>query len=207
MPKTWEKNRSSLTASVNRKDPLVEASLQNVITRNNLFLHTKTSRLTSSHSLRKSIISAFDTVAPSSNIDEVSKSWLLLDGNHNVLVQNLVEWVVTPLRVGHFRVYLVARVLRNWIRAGVQVQDAIHDFLATFVGSQRSKGHVYLLVSELVRSKHFSASKYMTWLISKGALMRCASVDEVCRKSRVTIHLLIVTRNNLLILGFLPSYL
>jgi len=171
-------------ASANREDPVVEASLQNVITRNNnLLLHTKTSQLTSSHSSRKSIINTFDTISVSSNIDEVSKSWLSLDENHSILVQNLVEWVVTPLRVGHFRVYLVARVLRNWIRAGVQVQDAIHDFLATFVGSQRSKGHVYLLVSELVRSKHFSASKYMTWLISKGALMRCISVDEVCEPS------------------------
>ncbi|KAF3214584.1 RNA polymerase II mediator complex subunit [Orbilia oligospora] len=131
-----------------------------------------------STSPRKAAIDFLDRTRAPYDIEDVTTMFLALSKDYHQTVKALCEWAVTSLRVGLHRLYFAVRLLRKFSRLGIQIQPPIHDFLLATGGGRRCKKHVYLLISELVRSKHFTAGKYMSWLISRGALMRHGSIDE-----------------------------
>lgn len=98
--------------------------------------------------------------------------------DHSQFIDCLCEWAVTSLRVGLYRVYLAAAILRQEAKAGVGLQDPIMTFLERFSTVPGSKKKVYLLLSELVRAGRFSLPNYMRWLIAKGVLRPFTSMEK-----------------------------
>ncbi|KAK6522114.1 RNA polymerase II mediator complex subunit [Arthrobotrys megalospora] len=178
-PKSWAINEAPLRACVDTKNPAIISSINNIAARNrNLEPGNTKSAGGSSTSPRKAAIDFLDRIRAPYDIEDVTTRFLALSKDYHQTVKALCEWAITSLRVGLHRLYFAVRLLRRFSRLGIQIQPPIHDFLLATGGGRRCKKHVYLLISELVRSKHFTAGKYMSWLISRGALMRHGSVDE-----------------------------
>lgn len=181
-PKSWASNEPALRAVLDNKNPDVLACIENIDSRNrNLELGngSRSGAGSSSSSARKATIDFLDSIRAPYDIDKTTGLFLRISNDYHQTVKALCEWAVTSLRVGLYRVYFAVKILRKINRLGVHIQTPMHDFLLSCGGGRRSKKHVYLLISELVRSRHFTAGKYMSWLISRGALMRQATIDEV----------------------------
>ncbi|EPS36802.1 hypothetical protein H072_9642 [Dactylellina haptotyla CBS 200.50] len=182
-PKSWAINEQPLRACVDTRNPTVLASISNIAARNRNLEARQASKSggaggSTIASPRKAAIDFLDKIRPPYDIEEVTGRFLAISKDYHQTVKALCEWAITSLRVGLHRLYFAVRLLRRLSKLGVQIQPPIHDFLLAIGAGRRSKKHVYLLISELVRSRHFTAGKYMSWLISRGALMRHGSVDE-----------------------------
>ncbi|KAK6341945.1 RNA polymerase II mediator complex subunit [Orbilia blumenaviensis] len=177
-PKSWLVNEAPLRACVDTRNPTIISSIKNISARNRNLEPGNTKSSGGSTSPRKAAIDFLDHIRVPYDIEDVTNRFLALSKDYHQTVKALCEWAITSLRVGLHRLYFAVRLLRRFSRLGIQIQPPIHDFLLATGGGRRCKKHVYLLVSELVRSKHFTAGKYMSWLISRGALMRYGSIDE-----------------------------
>ncbi|KAF3915726.1 hypothetical protein AA313_de0204357 [Arthrobotrys entomopaga] len=180
-PKSWQTNERALRACVDTSNPSILTSIENIAARNRNLEARQASKSGGRGGItspRKAAIDFLDKIKAPYDIEDLTGRFLALSKDYNQTLKALCEWVITSLRVGLYRLYFAVRLLRRLSRLGVQIQPPIHEFLLAASGGKRSKKYVYLLISELVRSKHFTAGKYMSWLISRGALMRHASVDE-----------------------------
>ncbi|KAI9769426.1 MAG: RNA polymerase II mediator complex subunit [Geoglossum simile] len=184
IPRAWAEYRTILETSIDRTKPVIASALENVSGRNNrLSLPTHHRNGKSADTPKRQLIQILDTVRTRFDIDHLSSVCLSTITDRNALVQVLLEWASSPYRVGTSRVYLIVRLLRRWNRSGMDTDESILDFLA---GSQRSAGicthNIYLLIAELVRSRHFSVTRYLRWLIARGALggYQTLDPDEAC---------------------------
>lgn len=102
----------------------------------------------------------------------------LLSVEHLVLC--VFEWAVTALRSGRHRVYLGVELLKLASLDGSDIQALMMDFLGRLdIHTKVNTHHVYLLVSELVRTDFFSIAIYMRWLIARGGLSKVCYLNEV----------------------------
>ncbi|KAI9740112.1 MAG: RNA polymerase II mediator complex subunit [Claussenomyces sp. TS43310] len=108
----------------------------------------------------------------------VKECWSLTS-DHPMLVHSVLEWSTSLHRPGITKVFVGARLLRNWTRVGIDVSDAILSFVASdMCSSCFSRPILYHLVSELARSGHFSMLKYLQWLIARGGIRDEADLDS-----------------------------
>ena len=89
------------------------------------------------------------------------------------LVKAILEWCTSPYRPGAAKVFVTARILRHWASLRLDITQAIIEFLDTVgpVDSPRHMKRLYHLVSELIRTGHFSSQHYITWLMARGGLV------------------------------------
>ena len=113
---------------------------------------------------------AFDFKALSAQCQAASSS-------SHAMVLTTLHWATSVYRYGFSRLYLAVRLLRHWCRMGATLDAPIFDFLEAASGTTAiSPTYVYKLVAELVRSRHFSISKYLQWLMARG--VRSAASDS-----------------------------
>lgn len=99
------------------------------------------------------------------------------DSNRPVLLQTVLEWSTSSFRPGFAKIYVAARVLRQWSRLGADITEAILSFLDSGVCEKgRHKSSLYHLVSELARSEHFSVPLYLQWIIARGGIYQTADI-------------------------------
>lgn len=158
--------------------------LGNLSLRNNYFICSKDcppdpDPATPIVSNRRKAISYLDAIEMSLDTRVIYRQLnTLLSVEHLVLC--VFEWAVTALRSGRRRVYLGAELLRLASLDGSDIQALVMDFLGRLdVHTKVNPQHVYLLVSELVRTDCFSIAIYMRWLIAKGGLSKIGSLKEV----------------------------
>lgn len=88
------------------------------------------------------------------------------------LVATVLEWCMSLYRAGTAKVYVTASILRAWSAFDVDITATILDFLDKDPLQETDRKHlVYHLVSELVRTDHFSVPQYLQWLIARGGLV------------------------------------
>ena len=105
------------------------------------------------------------------NLQKLSDTFIRMTQDQQRLVATLIQWSTAKLRQNVSRVYLAVRILRQLARLGFALDDPITAILASTIElRQLDISKVYLLVSELVRSYHFSMGKYLQWLLAKGSL-------------------------------------
>lgn len=103
----------------------------------------------------------------------------LLSGTE--LVSCIFEWAVTSLRTGQHRVYLGADLLRYAASEPqyLDIQTPILELLSNIDVHIKVKRHdLFLLISELVRTRYFSIGTYLKWLIAKGVMSKINCLDE-----------------------------
>ena len=125
--------------------------------------------LAASCTIRCRLIRVLDRIPLRFSLPAVSGECLAVVNEHGVLVATVIEWASTRYRNRVDRVYIAVRLLRRWRKQGVSLDNPILIFLgqcSTLAGILRA--NVSKIVAELVRSSHFSISKYLQWLISRG---------------------------------------
>jgi mediator of RNA polymerase II transcription subunit 12 len=125
---------------------------------------------------RKSLIRILDLTLTNPFTSELLEQCWLLDEDKNMLIQAVLEWATSFHRPGTAKIYTAARLLRHWSKSGVDVTLAILGFLDSKFEIGRSKPAFYHLVSELVRSEHFSIPIYIQWMIARGGLSEAEDV-------------------------------
>jgi mediator of RNA polymerase II transcription subunit 12 len=68
---------------------------------------------------------------------------------------------------------LATRLLRRWSHLDADIYEGIISYLQNRSWDESGQlDVVFRIVAELVRSKHFSAGRYLQWLIATGSLER-----------------------------------
>jgi hypothetical protein len=178
---SWELYKPILELCVNKKSSIVRSCLQNISHRNrNLLPPVLVGQQQRALSLQRLLINNLDSTSIPYIIEELWQKCCNLGLEHDHLIRCLCQWATTTLRVGVHRVFVVAGLLRCARASGVNVQDHIISFMVGFGNNVKgNKRNVYLLVSELVRSKIFSVASYMKWLISRGILSNYSVINDV----------------------------
>ncbi|KAJ3562240.1 hypothetical protein NPX13_g8639 [Xylaria arbuscula] len=92
--------------------------------------------------------------------------------NTLVLIRTTLEWCTSLYRFGPAKVYVAATILRSITDPNVDLTAEILEFLDADALQETPRKHsIYHLVSELVRSGHFSVPLYIQWLIARGGLV------------------------------------
>ena len=92
--------------------------------------------------------------------------------NTSVLTRTTLEWCTSLYRFGAARVYVAATILRSISDPNTDLTAEILAFLDADALQETPRKHsIYHLVSELVRSGHFSVPMYIQWLIARGGLV------------------------------------
>lgn len=168
MPKIWAKYRTNLKLYLQSDTPETD-NIYDMVNDRNLKLLSLLSPTETTSSRR--LIELLDKTLSRPFSSSLSKEIWSLSNDSLMLVQTVLGWSVSLYRPGVTKVYVGARLLRNWTRFGIDINDAV----ITFVGSKSclkgcSKDALYHIVSELSRSGHFSLPLYIQWLIARGGI-------------------------------------
>ena len=127
------------------------------------------------------IISLLDRLYNKPNYNKVAVSCLRITDDKIMLVNICIAWSSTIYRHGSFRTFAAARLIRIWSRHGIELQQALIDFLtAETIYEDLSKKDVYRLYAALVASRHFSVGRYLQWLMARGTLYGQTNCGPVC---------------------------
>jgi mediator of RNA polymerase II transcription subunit 12 len=105
------------------------------------------------------------------------------------LVSVVFEWAVTSLRSGQYRVYLAVEIFKLADADNVDIQTTILELLGQMdVHRKVKKEDVFLLISELVRTRNFKLNSYLRWLVSSGGTSGRNYYDEVSSPVSIPSH-------------------
>ena len=96
----------------------------------------------------------------------------------DLLVLTCLEWATTRFRASPARIYLVARLVKQWQRSGFAMDNLILNYLSSCREGKTTVDTASLkhLVAQLSRSETFPVAKYAQWLMVRG-LPRHGSVS------------------------------
>ena len=121
------------------------------------------------HSPPQNIIKILDQISAKSSFDSLSDACLKVTDDQDLIVSTILEWSTTLYRSRVDRTYLGIRLLRQWTRLGVQLESSIFTFLGRYdLATGFTKADISRLITELARSRDFSISKYLQWLMARG---------------------------------------
>lgn len=113
-------------------------------------------------------------------IEDLSDECMEIMSNATRLITSLLQWACSCYREGTHRIYLASRLLRRWSHLGADVYDGVMSYLGEMRWADSREPHIlFRIVAELVRSKHFSAGRYLQWLIATGSLDRGLGYSSV----------------------------
>ena len=126
-------------------------------------------RQRSDSALSSRLIEVLDCLPPGYTFRRLSASCLDLCPSVLSLVRTTLSWATTIYRCGQPRQYLAVRLLRHWWRIGIDIEQSIFGCLeAVSTDASLSRMDFYKIIRELTRSRHFSISKYLQWLMARG---------------------------------------
>ena len=137
---------------------------------NNCFGETSTSCLVTN------LIQLLDKVPSNFDFRSFSDRCLSTSKQSRAVILTTLHWATTKYRFGLQRLYLAVRLVRHWSRQSIDLHPPVFAFLET--ASESSvlvRRNVYKLIAELTRSRHFSVSKYLQWLMARGVQKAAAS--------------------------------
>ncbi|KAK5998819.1 Mediator of RNA polymerase II transcription subunit 12 [Cladobotryum mycophilum] len=110
--------------------------------------------------------------------DLTTKCWATSRDKVQV-VRATVEWATSFHRPGLAKVYLAANLLRAWTSLRIDATSIILDHMDTISPKDKTRKQMaYRLVTELVRTGHFSVPQYIQWLIARGGCHEAFEVDS-----------------------------
>ena len=173
LPNSWERYREILEAiSIDYKDDQMRICFESLSKRNTgLQIHSSHSRVHLRKRFSQRLIRLLDSLSSTSNYSRIAGDCLRVTNDSKILVSTCVEWSCSIYRCGLFRTYAATRLLRVWGRHGIELQQPLCDFLAWMSGREGlNRKRLYMLFAGLVSSKHFSAGRYLQWLMARGTL-------------------------------------
>lgn len=168
LPNSWETYIQQVSSSLDLTHEADKALFQNISERNARIQRPKHSTKATQRSPHQRIIGVLDSICPGHEFSSILPVFDEFE-DKAVLVCKLLEWLSTPFRYGHHRVYIAARLLRKWKSTGVDIDSHILAFLLQRRSQQKLETEpIYHVISELVRSQTFSVGRYLQWLMARG---------------------------------------
>ncbi|CAJ2504356.1 Uu.00g117500.m01.CDS01 [Anthostomella pinea] len=165
-PLSWTRFRDSLQSSLSASQ---RAAFGIIDARND---HLTSSSIKSQPAVRSTLVELLDNMLRMPFKDDIPTKLRKTSDNNVVLIRTVLEWCTSLYRFGAAKVYVAATILRSISTFDVDITRSILDFLDAVPLQENARKHIiYHLVSELVRSAHFSVPQYVQWLIARGGLV------------------------------------
>lgn len=105
----------------------------------------------------------YDVVAVSQNLAAVCQDTTLL-------ISTCLGWATTPFRHSNAKIFLFARLVKRWRKAGHEVDSIILNYISACRSGKVSVDGAALsqLAAQLSRSGSFPVGKYIQWLMVRG---------------------------------------
>ena len=169
-PENWGLFSDALRDCVGAHSILGEDAYKSVLERNLQVLEDPINGKPPAHATTiPQLITRLDNLPPNFDFKTLSSQCLAVSESPDAIVFTALNWATTIYRFGYSRLYLVVRLLRQWSRKGTDLNHSIFAFLEAASSDYRlSRLGVYKMMAELIRSRHFSISKYFQWLMARG---------------------------------------
>lgn len=167
-PATWSKYRATVLSSLPSDDIAQRNAFQITDARNDQLTNT---HVKSQPAVRGIVVKLLDTTLRKPFHDDLAAQIWKVSEDKLGLAKVVLEWCISLYRSGIAKVFVTATILRSWASLDIDITNVIIDFLASNALPETDRKRlVYHLVSELVRTHHFSVPRYLQWLIARGGL-------------------------------------
>ncbi|KAI1154130.1 transcription mediator subunit Med12 [Nemania diffusa] len=167
-PTTWSRFRDSLQPFLSSSQESSYAAFKNIDFRIDSLTG---SNIRTQPAIRSTLVALLDNMLRLPFKDDIPGQIRKATKNTPVLIRTTLEWCTSLYRFGAAKVYVAVAILRSISDPDTDLTGEILGFLdADALREPPRKHSVYHLVSELVRSGHFSVSRYLQWLIARGGL-------------------------------------
>jgi mediator of RNA polymerase II transcription subunit 12 len=183
LPTSWAKHGAVLkTLAAKRDHPQITHAVEKLDARNSRLLQSSRTTTPSSRTPAAQVFRKLDSINYKSplRIEDLSYECMEITSNAPQLISILLQWSCSCYRGGAQRIYLATRLLRRWSHLGADIYEGVVSYLQNMTWAETGELHVLLrIVAELVRSKHFSAGRYLQWLIATGSVGRDVDLSSV----------------------------
>ncbi|KAF2105834.1 hypothetical protein BDV96DRAFT_607939 [Lophiotrema nucula] len=181
-PKLWQKHCPILHDLVEkRSSQQLTRIILDLDRRNKRFIGRPERGLRDSNDSARLVLCKLDAVDYKNEVPvgELASECMELIADPTVLISTALQWASSIFRDGVHRIYLVTRLLRRWNHLGLDIYDGILSHLGSSASTTDSNiVNVFRIVAELVRSRTFSVSRYLQWLIATGAASQCQDLQD-----------------------------
>ncbi|RSL68518.1 hypothetical protein CEP51_012480 [Fusarium floridanum] len=175
-PSSWPRYRETLQAALGLDHEANQTAIQVIHSRNSRLLVSSTA---SPPAGRNQLVKLLDAALKGPVDNLTAKCWATSE-NKPLIMKTVVEWATSFHRPGLAKVFVAARLIRQWSQFRVNPTTPILEILdGVAIQDKTRKQLVYHLVTELVRTGHFSVSQYMQWTIARGGYHDEADIDPV----------------------------
>ncbi|KAF2968994.1 hypothetical protein GQX73_g4565 [Xylaria multiplex] len=167
-PTTWARFRDSLQSFLSSHQESAYAIFKTIDFRNDSLT---SSTVKTRPAVRSTLVALLDNMLRLPFKDDIPGQIQKATHNTTVLIRTTLEWCTSLYRFGAAKVYVAATILRSISDPNTDLTGEILGFLDADALQEAPRKHsIYHLVSELVRSGHFSIPLYIQWLIARGGL-------------------------------------
>jgi mediator of RNA polymerase II transcription subunit 12 len=174
-PGAWPRYKNTLQAFLRTDHEPTQKSLHIINSRNSRLVVSSTA---SPPAGRSQLVKLLDAALKESSDDHLAATCWATSENKPLIMKTVVEWATSFHRPGLAKVYAAARLIRQWSQFRVNPTTPILETLDSIsIEDKTRKNLIYHLVTELVRTGHFSVSQYMQWTIARGGYHSGAEID------------------------------
>jgi mediator of RNA polymerase II transcription subunit 12, fungi type len=175
-PGAWSRYKDTLHACLRSDDDQARKALHTINSRNSRLVVSSTA---SPPAGRNQLVKLLDAALKESSDNHLAAACWATSENKSLIMKTVVEWATSFHRPGLAKVYAAARLIRQWSQFRVNPTTPILETLDNIAANDKArKNLVYHLVTELVRTGHFSVSQYMQWTIARGGYHCAAEIDS-----------------------------
>ncbi|KAI8632755.1 transcription mediator subunit Med12 [Xylariaceae sp. FL1651] len=168
-PTTWARCHESLQCFLSCRQESSQAAFKTLESRNDSLT---SSNVKTRPAVRSTLVGLLDNMLRPPFKDDIPAQLRRATTNSSVLIRTTLEWCTSLYRIGAVKVYAAAAILRSIPNSDIDLTGEILSFLDADALQESTRKHIiYHLISELVRSGHFSVPQYIHWLIARGGLL------------------------------------
>ncbi|KAF4971975.1 hypothetical protein FSARC_1348 [Fusarium sarcochroum] len=175
-PGAWPRYKDTLQAFLRPDHEPTQKALHTISSRNSRLVVSSTA---SPPAGRSQLVKLLDAALKEPSDNHLAATCWATSENKPLIMKTVVEWATSFHRPGLAKVYAAARLIRQWSQFRVNPTTPILETLDSIsIQDKTRKNLVYHLVTELVRTGHFSVSQYMQWTIARGGYHDGAEIDR-----------------------------
>ena len=176
-PDIWEDVTDALEACTSSNKNSAKNAYEQLLERTRCFLHREAEqRLTTDLRILPQLVECLDSLPSSFKFKGLLAQCINISNEIEDGVFTILSWATTRYRSGLGRLYLAVRLLRQWSRKDLDLHRPVFELLErASTSSGFLPNHVFKLVAELIRSRHFTVSRYLQWLMARGTRTSAAS--------------------------------
>lgn len=190
MPDRWNEHRETVQSCLDLANEREAQVFDHLNYRNSRMLG-KDLQSKEPDAAARNVFKLLDNSSAPFDINQISQVLVDLCSDHSELSNLCLQWATSRFRGGVSRTYLVARLLRRWLRHGFDIGNRILNFFSCGHKSPLVDSDSYRhLFAELSRSQSFSSSRFLQNLMLRGVRAGGPPSDQDGSRTGLEGHLL-----------------